>query len=234
MYSISSKCASGGFVSACAQSAERRALAAPDARPSQQLPWKTQFPGHSCPGRARHMICGMLGDPYVAHLGMRPSVDECAVHDHPHADPGADGDICHVRASLSRAPGLFCERRPVDVGVEMHRYPEGVLELRLRGQAPQAVFGVDRAMAPALRSNGPKLAMPKEASGPESACTLKNQSMADLVVDSGSVVAMTVSTQASCEPSPTARTHLVPPSSTPPYAAKSRLLSPDRPAPARH
>ena len=50
MYSLSSRCVSGGSINACAQSAERRALAAPDARPSQQLPWKTQFPDHICPG----------------------------------------------------------------------------------------------------------------------------------------------------------------------------------------
>ena len=45
--------------------------------------------------------------------------------------------------------------------------------------------------------------------------------MADLVVVSGSVVGMTVSAQASSEPSPTAETHFVPPSSMPPYVATS-------------
>ena len=87
-------------------------------------------PGPHLSGGARHMICGMLGDPHVAHLGMRPSVDQRAVHDRPHADPRADGDICHVRASLSSTPGLFCERRPVDVGVEMHGNAEGLFEPR--------------------------------------------------------------------------------------------------------
>ena len=47
----------------------------------------------------------------------------------------------------------------------------------------------------------------------------RNQSVATLIVDSGSVVGMTVASQASFAPSPTAQTHLVPPSSIPPYGA---------------
>ncbi len=52
MYSLSNTFASGGSKPACAQSADRRALAVPDARPSQQLPWKGQFPVHSRSGAA--------------------------------------------------------------------------------------------------------------------------------------------------------------------------------------
>ncbi len=58
--------------------------------------------------------------------------------------------------------------------------------------------------------------MPNDASGPEPAWASRNQSTAAPIVLSGSVVGITVSAHAPSEPSPTAQTHLVPPSSMPP------------------
>ena len=102
--------------------------------------------------------------------------------------------------------------------------PRAFSKLSRTGQLAHAVFGVARAITPDTGSRGPKQATPSESMVLEPPWAARNHSVATLIVLPGSVVGMAVATQPSSEPSPIARTHLVPPSSMPAYGDTCQSL----------